>query len=157
MERTGPTLYMQYRSVPSQMSLSSSGLPGRLSSWCMNWAKAFIRLELPPTHTNWKQEAEKMISRFSRLSEAFNLCYSAFCIPWCLQTFVAGRESWCSGWNGRGCPPPWCPSRDFSLEHVACKWKRHRILLKKKGRRQMVQPIYKQSLNKRSCLTPKLP
>lgn len=52
IERTGPTLYMQYRSVPSHISLSSSGFPGRLSSWCMNWAKAFIRFGLPPTHTN---------------------------------------------------------------------------------------------------------
>lgn len=90
-------------------------------------------------------------------TQTFNLCNSAFCKPWCLQTFAGGRESWCSSWNGRECPPPWCPSRDFSLGPVVCKWKQHSILVKVKKRRQMVPPNYQQHLNKRSCLTPKLP
>lgn len=59
IESTGPTLYMQQRSVPSQMSLSSSGFPDRFSSWWMNWAKAFIRFALPPTHTNYGKQRQK--------------------------------------------------------------------------------------------------
>lgn len=63
MDITGPTLYMEYRSVPSQMSLTSAVLPGRLSCSWINWAKDLIRLALPPTHTNYKKILEIQLKR----------------------------------------------------------------------------------------------
>lgn len=60
-ESTGPTLYMQKRSVPSHIFLISSGFPDIFSSWWMNWAKAFIRLALPPTQTNYGEQKQRTI------------------------------------------------------------------------------------------------
>lgn len=50
---------MQKRSVPSHISLISSGFPDSFSSWWMKWAKAFIRFALPPTHTNYGKQRKR--------------------------------------------------------------------------------------------------
>lgn len=59
MDSTGPTLYMEYRSVPSQISLMSAMLPGSSSCSWINWAKDLIRLGLPPTQTNYRRDDRK--------------------------------------------------------------------------------------------------
>lgn len=84
------------------------------------------------TDTHKLKRGGREEDRISRLvsPHTFSLCNFTFCKPWCLQTFAGGCESWCPSWNGRECPPPWCPSRDLPHGPVVCKWKQNSTLVK---------------------------